>query len=488
MLEDPEMRCFLSLPFLILLTLPLVADPTATVELSDTTIVRGTIDLPALVIKTDYGFLTVPVSDVLATWPDFDAGKSTTDRVEILVERLKTPGTQAAADTELRRIGRPAVPFLQKAAADPDEQLSRQASLILKDLWPSLAKVDPQGHAVLVSRNFTIRGHMSFRTLRVVTDKGPLVLSHDQIRLISFTAGDPPDLPDWPYRPDAPSLRPDLEAQLIDGSKIRGQLDRASLTVTTLYGTLIVPLRSLVSIRPDTKAKLDEVTTRDFLLRGTVELDAFNLTTKIGPLALARDKFDLLSVVGIPEEVAQAPAPAAQPPPKPADDQAWQKLFNGKDLKGWRKWGPGSVSIAENSVVMDGECGLTYEGMPPIGDLIISAEVKLIKPGITKLALRESAKGLYHVEFTGSDGTIAHWDNEQKKNVVLTRFKFDPTPDQVYRMEFGALGHTLLAYVNGNKVAEVQLPDDDVLGPGSVNISIYNATSAFRAIEMKPLK
>lgn len=465
---------------------------TARIELLDGKTVTGKIDLPAFVVKTDYGFLTVPTGDILAAFPGFGTGKSTNERIDTLTGRLKSGTTRLAAATELRRIGRPAIPALQRAIAEPDENLANNARKILRDLWPCLKRVNPNGDAIVIARSFVVRGQMTFRTLRVTTDAGPRIIPHDRIRLIKFVQGDVPVVKNWPEYPAPENVRPDVEAHLTDGSRIRGQLDRSSLVLRTAYGVISVPVRAIVSIRPGATGGGaagggdDEIITRQLLLRGKVETSTFNIRSKMGPLKLARSQFDLLKVVPAEPQIADAEPEEPDEPATPTHE--WVKLFNGKDLKGWRKWGPGKVDVVEKSILMDGECGLTYEKMTNIDDVIISAEIKLIKPGITKLALREGKKGLYHVEFTGNGGTIAHWDNVKKKNNVLKRFGFEPTRDQIYRMQFGAMGNTLLAYVNGVKVADVELTDDaDVLGPGAVNVSIWQATSAFRSIEIKIL-
>ena len=464
------------------------------VSLADGISLSGQIDLPAFVVRTEYGFLTVPTNQILAVYPGFPVTRTASERVDTLITRLNPGVQQAAAIRELKRMGRSAIPALQKAVGSSNEHLSQQAREILRDIWPCLERVNPNGDAIVIAKAFIVRGQLTFRSLRVVTDAGPRVVAHDELRLIKFVRGDVPDVRDWPEYPDLGTLRPDVEAHLTDGSRIRGQLDESILVVRTEYGDLKVPLLALISIRPGTHAGVDEVTTRELLLRGRVQCDTFNISSKMGPLQLARDKIDILKVVG-PEEIVVAVKPESLDPtpptaePQPAVSHDWQEIFNGKDLKGWRKWGPGDVNIAQRSIVMDGECGLTYEQMPHVKDVIISAEIKLIKPGITKLALRESGKGLYHVEFSGDSGTVARWDNAAKKNVVLKRFKFKPTTDGIYRMQFGARDRTLLAYDNGTKVADIELPDDkNLLGPGSVNVSIWQATSAFRKIEIKVLK
>lgn len=456
--------------------------------LADGTHRTGQMDLPAFVVRTDYGFLTVPVGELIAIYPGFAAPAATLQRVAALVGRLADADQKTAAGNELKRIGRPAIPSLQNVAAGSDKDAAAEADRLLKELWPCNKPVDPRGDAIGIAKQFIIRGQMSFRSLRFTTAAGGSVVPHDDIQLLKFGSVDVPDVDDWPDYAEPTEARPDVEVQLADGSRIRGQLDRGSVVIKTAYGVLTVPVKDVISLRPGRDNQPDEVITRRFMVRGTVEVAGFNIRSKVGALELARDQVEVLRVV-LPEEVAAAVGPEPPQPKAPTVKPGeWTSIFNGKDMTGWRAWGTGEARPVDGTLLITGEAGTTFEGMQPAENVIVSAEVKLAKPGAVKLLVRDTEKGPYYLDFTGRNGTINRWDAVQKRAIELAKFNFQPTPDEAYEIAFAAMGSTLLVYVNGQPVATVTVQGEDLLGPGKVGVGTFRSDAYFRNIRLKILK
>lgn len=58
----------------------------------------------------------------------------------------------------------------------------------------------------------------------------------------------------------------------------------------------------------------------------------------------------------------------------PAKQLGWQKLFNGRDLKGWQHVGPGSFTVEHGLLKTQGGMGLLYWAGGPFGD----CEIKVV--------------------------------------------------------------------------------------------------------------
>jgi len=68
--------------------------------------------------------------------------------------------------------------------------------------------------------------------------------------------------------------------------------------------------------------------------------------------------------------------PPSPPPPVPATTEAWQPLFNGRDLDGWQHIGPGKFVIEDGVLRTEGGMGLLWYTGQPFGNCKIRVVFK----------------------------------------------------------------------------------------------------------------
>ncbi len=476
-------RIGLAAAFVLLLAAGLcAAGHPATVHTVDGQRLVGNVMDDAFAVRTSYGTVTVPAQDIAAVYPGVLLGDATRKRIDQTIQKL-TGANKDQAARDLTAMGRITVPQLQAAAEGSDKKLAKEASAVLKGIWPSGARVPSDGGGILLTRTMEFRGTLTFSTLRVEGAFGKKTLLPLAVRLVQFRggrvqpAGDPPVYPP-PKSPKAP----EFDLTMNDSSRIVGTLDVFSLDVETPYGKLAVPVRDVISIR---LGDPDEIITRDMTFQGKLATAALTVQSKIGAFRLDRDK--VLLVKTVLDETGTAAVPVGE-----VKLNQWTDLFNGKDLSNWSGWGSGTRKVEDEAIRLTGDSGLGYQPPQDVKNCIVAAQVKinsLTGPGGgVKITVRDGEEGTYYVNFNGKNGVIAKWDNKSKTSVTLKNFQADPAPDGWHSVQFGIVETMMLAYINGKSVCEITVDPKDQLPAGRICIGTWNCDASFRQVQLKMLK
>jgi hypothetical protein len=455
----------------------------ATIYMIDGTKLKATVDLETFSLRTPYGQLDVPTKDIEAVFPGFRSGEATHKRIADMIVRLKGK-TRAQASADLVNMGRIAVPQLQDVVANSaDKEIVAEAKNVLKKVWPTGAKVPSDGLGIVIAGGMELRGMVLFQKVRLEGDFGKKTIETPGIRLIHFgadkapTATDPAD-----YPTTRGGAKPEFELIMKDDSHIIGTLDAPSVNVETAWGKLQVPTKEIISIR---LGEPDEFVTRGMTFKGKFQAATIEVASKVGDFTLDREKVD--KVAAVPEKGTIAVAEGDKIKPN-----EWCRIFNGKDLTGWSKWGDGDATCEGGDLHLTKSEGLTYTNMDDVSDVIMGAQVRIDKVlgggGGVKLVVRECADGDYFVHFDGTNGTVCKWDNKTKQPTQLKTFQAPPAQDGWHTFQFGVLGTTMLAYINGQPVADIKLDPKDSLGPGKVSLGVWNCDAVFRDVKIKVLK
>ncbi|HUW57465.1 MAG TPA: family 16 glycoside hydrolase [Planctomycetota bacterium] len=443
---------------------------------------NGTIDEASFGIRTEYGTLEVPTADIEAIYPGFRVGESTRRRIAGLIARL-TSANRDSAVRDLTYMGRITVPQLQEAADSSDKLLAKQAKDILKQVWPTGAKVPSDGSGLLRTKQAEYRGTLTFLNVRIEGTFGRKTLLKQGIRLIEFSKGKVQPATDAPtYPPARGGKTPELELTMKDNSRIVGTLDTNSLNVETPYGKLSVPVTDLVSV---TLGDPDQIVTREMTFTGKLLTTTLSVNSKVGAFQLDRDKVAVVKAVLDETGTAVVEAGGDLKP------NQWTQLFNGKDLKDWGGWGSGSREVDTQTIHLVGDAGVTYQKMSDAKNVIVAARVRINKQtgqgaGI-KLCVREGNAGAYFIHFDGRNGAIFKWDNSAKKATQLDAFRADAPVGNWHTVQFGIIENLMLAYVNGKPVAKVTVDPKTALPPGRLSLGVWNCDANFRDIQAKVL-
>jgi hypothetical protein len=458
-----------------------------TVYTNDGQILKCTVTDDDFGIRTDYGLVKVPTAEIVSMYPGFRGGEATEKRIATFIRQLD--GDEADRATRmLSNMGRIVVPQLQAAASGGNRKIAKQAKAILKEVWPSGTHVPVDGSAVLRTKTAEFRGILAWLNVRVEGDFGRKTLRRTGIHLMQFAsgkaqpAGDPPA-----YAPLKPGRYPEVELMLTDGTRILGEPDAYRLDIETPYGELKVPVKELISIK---LGDPDEITTRDMHFTGKLSTTTLEIKSKVGDFRIDRDKVTLLRTVL--DESSPAVVKTGMPGEGVPRNQ-WVDIFSGNDLEGWSGWGRSSdkTKLERRTIHIAGDAGMSYHKADDVQNVILAAQVHVNSTqggGGVKLILRDTGEGQYYVHFTGRNGFIAKWDNKQKKSTTLKGFQA-PAPDgQWHVIQFGILDKMILAYVNGQAVAQVNIDPKTALPAGKIGLGVWNADAYFRDVRVKVLE
>jgi hypothetical protein len=459
----------------------------ATVYTIDGQKLRATVNADSFAIRTDAGTLTVPTGEIVSMYPGFRAGQGTEKRIASYIRRLGEEKPESAARV-LKQMGRVAIPQLQAAAAGGNKEIAKQAKTLLKEVWPSGAKVPVDGAAVLRTETAEFRGAFAWLTVEVEGTFGRKTLRRTAIQSIQFTrgkvqpAGDPPA-----YSPLKEGRYPALELILTDGTRILGEVDTYRLDIETPYGKLQLPVKELISIK---LGDPDEIVTRDMHFTGKLSTATLEVKSKVGDFRVDRDKVVLVRTVlnEMSPAVVKTAVPGQVLPPN-----QWADLFNGKDLDDWSRWGRNAndIKLQDGTIHLSGDCGMSYHKADEIENVIVAAQVHIRNTqggGGVKLILRDTAEGQYYLHFEGRRGFIAKWDNRQKKSTTLKGFRVPEPEGQWHFIQFGILDKMILGYVNGQPAGQVEIDPKNALPSGKVGLGVWNADANFRDIRAKVLE
>ena len=455
-----------------------------TVYTTDNQKLKATLSEESFGIRTPYGTLQVATKDIRAMYPGFGTSKTSRKRVASYIAKLGGP----QADSAIRSLvngGRVSIPQLQEAAESKDKQVAKKAAEALKLMWPTGAKVPSDGSAVIRTRDCEFRGTLTWLHLPLRGAFGRKTLRRTGIQLVQFGVGKAQPAGDAPkYGPLKRGRYPELELTLNDSTRIIGTFDTYSVDVETPYGALKVPVKRIISI---TLGDPDTIVTRDMSFTGKLATATLEVKSKVGSFKVDRDKVAVLKAVLDQAAVAVAEEDGIRP-------NQWTDIFNGKDLTGWSKWGKdgGKIKVARGRVNVAGDAGMSYHEGDDMEDVILAARVRINRtvgggPGV-KLILRDTGEGQYYIHYDGKNGFVAIWNNKTKKSSVLKRFQAAPASGNWHSMQFGVLGSTMLAYVNGRPVGEVKIDAKQVLPAGKVGIGVWNTDASYRDIRVKLLK
>ncbi len=444
----------------------------------------GTITDPTVAMKTDYGTVTVPMAEVTAAYPGVLVSDMSRKRIDQLVQKLSTANRNAAA-TELKAMGRVCVPQLQSATEGTDKKLAKEASAVLKEIWPTGAKVPSNGIGVLMTKGMELRGSLQIERIHVEGAFGKQSFLPLAIQLVQIGAGKVQPAGDPPVYPPLKSAKtPELELTMADASLLVGTLDVMLLDVETAYGTLKVPVKDIISVE---FGDPDKIVTREMTLQGKLSTATLEIQSKVGAFRVDRDT--VKSAKAVLDETGTA---SAQPANGALKTDVWIDIFNGKDLSNWSTWGSGTRKVEDKTIHLIGDAGAKYLSPDDIKNCIVAASVKINKTtgpgGGVKITVRDGEDGTYYVFFDGRNGTIAKWDNRLKKAFNLKQFQAEPAPDDWHMVQFGISESMMLAYINGKSVCEIKVDPKDILPAGQVTIGVWNCDASFREVQLKLFK
>ena len=478
----PVLKSALTLLLVLSLTGLLHAERQGTVYMTDGTKIAGVVKDDSFGMRTDYGTLKIPVEHVEAMYPGFRAGTSTHKRIDDYISRLAQSDVNAIR--QLKRTRRLGVPQLQEAAKSDDKAVAKNARDILKEIWPTGAKVPSDGRAILRTPDMEFRGTLTFQYLSIQGGVGRKKLNKSGVRLVQFASGKAQPVSHPPvFAPNKGGRTPEFELIMHDGSRIRGTIDAYSVDVQTRYGKLRVPTKDIISVK---LGDPDEFVTRRMSFTGKLSTTTIEMKSRIGRLKLDRDKVtDITAVLDKTGTTVVTADEGVKP-------NQWVQIFDGKTDKGWRKWGSGQAKLENGELHLSGDAGMTYSRMSDSSSVILAALIKLNRTqgqgGGVKICVCDGNAGSYFVHFTGSGGQLFKWDNKTKKSVTLSAFQSPPARDGGYALQLYRSGPKVLAYVNGKEVANVNLPKPHQLPGGKVSIGVWNADASFKDIRVKVLK
>jgi len=457
-----------------------------TVYTVDNQKLKATISDEDFGIRTPYGVLKVPTTDIKAMYPGFRVAESSRKRIRSFITKLGGPRGDAAVRS-LVEMGRITVPQLQRAAQSKDKATAKRAKQALKVLWPTGAKVPSNGSAVLLTKDMELRGTMTWLSVKLEGEFGRKSLRKSGIQLIQFTTGKAQPASEAPkYPPLKEGRYPQLELVLGDNTRIIGTLDTSSVVIDTEYGTLTVPVKKLISV---TLGDPDRIITRDIIFTGKLATTTLEVKSKVGTFKIDRDKVQVVKAL-----LAEGATPVADTDDDTVPPNQWTAIFNEKDLDGWSRWGKDGkgVQVENKTIRMTGDAGITYHKLDDVHHVIVAAQIKVEKSlgqgGGVKLILRDTTAGQYYIHFQGRQGMIARWDNKTKTSQVLKQFQADRPKDGWHRIQFGMLGSMMLAYINGRPVGEVKINPKQQLPPGRIGLGVWRTDARFRDVRIKVLQ
>lgn len=169
-------------------------------HLMDGSVISGELSVDEIIVDTEFGRLTVPVTSIRSLTPGLDSHPQLSGRVQELIEALASDDYKAReqAQKDLQAMGLPIRPILETHADDENAERKRRIAEILKqfaeiadqesafdeeqesggsDVW--------QKHDTVVTTRFTVAGKISPATFTVHSKYGPLTVRLADVKTAS---------------------------------------------------------------------------------------------------------------------------------------------------------------------------------------------------------------------------------------------------------------------------------------------------------------
>lgn len=225
-------------------------------------------------------------------------------RVQELIEGMESDliDEREEAQNEILRIGAPAIPLLQAAQADADEEVKARIDGILKKFEETGAAKQPIADVFRMGKT-VLYGWLERDRLEVSTAFGKHEVELREVATIQLGA----------VKEDSPKLLRLRSGEVVQGEAAQG----AVVELDVEYGKLTIPFKDVTSLTYDETAKLWRIKTERFT--GTAKLtDArIELETPAGTITVPLTE---VTEFGLP--------PKEEPKPNPQPQEQWEEGDN----------------------------------------------------------------------------------------------------------------------------------------------------------------
>lgn len=191
------------------------------------------------------------------------------------------------------------------------------------------------------------------------------------------------------------------------------------------------------------------------------------------PSGLMRDKVAArLQDIDKPEE-------STPPQPKPVVGRWIAILDSPEALKDWRTW-EGKPAFVDGWWKLD-NAGMRHNVLAK--DMMIRARVQVGSAKFWAVILRSHYR--FAFEQQGRSMTISKWMPNERRSAVLKHVELPQRLSGAVQMEFSAIGDTLTAYINGQRVMQAR---DKTYAQGDSALQSHEGRSLFRDVRLKVLK
>ena len=168
--------------------------------LRDGSRITGLPDFDSLQVKTRYGTLNVPSTDLVRLRLTPRTGNESRELIEAEILRLGGSDfdEREAAMDALRKLGTPALPFLNKLATSDDEELRNRSLLLIGEIRSRIKEANKHGDEFpalvggadeIITRRFKIRGAIEETSFSVKSRYGTLAIKVADILGVDFRTG-----------------------------------------------------------------------------------------------------------------------------------------------------------------------------------------------------------------------------------------------------------------------------------------------------------
>lgn len=179
---------------------PAAKEPQPIFFLRDGSRIAGLPGFDSLQVKTRYGTLTVPSTDLIRLRLAPRMGNENKEQIELEIQRLSGSDfdEREAAMDALRKLGEPVLPYLAKLIRADDEELRNRSSLLLGELKSKTKENNKHGSEFpalvdgfdeIVSSRFRIRGTIQAKDFSIKSRYGTLKIKTSDIMGVDFRFG-----------------------------------------------------------------------------------------------------------------------------------------------------------------------------------------------------------------------------------------------------------------------------------------------------------